>query len=140
MKFIALTACLCTALFSCRQANNTDLTKSLWKIRKVEIWKDNEVAKVIDTGSQFWSFEKKSMIEIFDKHRVQNVLHIKMSTGSIRSYDTSGSLQDEFFIQQLDKECLALSSRKKIMQSAYNIIYYLDRVRDTTAGEIKATF
>jgi hypothetical protein len=106
----------------------------------VEIRKDNEVKKIIDTGSQFWSFKKRSLIEIFDMHRIQNILHIKMGSASIRSFDNRGSLQDEFIINKMDDNCIALHSTKTVEDAKYDIIYYLDKVKDSTAEEIKNAY
>lgn len=140
MKIISLAACLLFICFSCRRSIKTDLMNGLWKIRKVEIWKDNEVEKIIDTGNQFWSFGNSSQIEIFDTHKIQNILHVKMGAGSIRSYDSGGALKDEFIIQQLNEGIFALSSKQKVLDDEYNIIYYLCKVKDSTAEEIQRAF
>lgn len=137
MKLISLTACLFLMVFSCNQTSSSALAHSLWKMRKVEILKNNELKKVIDTGSQYWNFKTASLIEIFDTHRIQNILHIRISNKSIRSYDNSGALQDEFMIRHLTDDTVALFSKKKTDDAEYNVIYYLDKVKDASAEEIK---
>jgi hypothetical protein len=137
MKSISLTACMIIIVFSCSQAGNSDLTGHLWKIHRVEILKNNELKKVIDTGYQYWSFKNTSLIEIWNTEKIQKVLHFKMSKGSIKTYDTSGALQDEFFIERMGQDNMALSAHKKIEDAEYNIVYYLDKVKDTTAEDIK---
>lgn len=139
MKYISLTICLCI-LYSCYQSKKSNVTDGLWRIRKVEVLKNNELKKVIDTGYQYWNFNKKSMIEIFDTHKIQNVLHIKIADRSIKSYNNQGDLQDEFFVHEINDNSLSLSSCKKLDNQEYNIVYYLNKVRDTTAETIKEAF
>lgn len=99
-------------------------------MRKVEIRQNNELKKLIDTGSQYWSFKNPSLIEIFDTHRIQNVLHIRIGNTSIKSYDNHGALQDEFLIKKINDNNVALFSKKKVEDAEYHIIYYLDKVKD----------
>jgi hypothetical protein len=127
-------------VFSCTQPANSSLINKLWKIRKVEILRNNKLEKVIDTGYQYWSFKTTSIIEILNPQRVQNVLHVKMSGSSMRTYDTSGTFQDEFTIQKIDEDNMALSAHKKIEDAEYSIVYYLDQVKDTTAEDIKGGY
>jgi hypothetical protein len=140
MKLSSLTAWLCLALFfACHQNKVSDFNNGLWKIRKIEILKDHQLKKVIDTGYQLWSF-KKSLIKIFNLYKLQNTLHVRIDSSSIKSYNTSGALQDEFLIQKLNGNGLALLSKKKILDAEYYIVYYLDKVRDTTAEELERAF
>ena len=137
---ISLAACVFLFVFSCHQTSEQGLANCLWKMRRVEILKDNELKKVIDTGSQYWSFKKPSLIEIFDTHRIQNILHISIGNKSIRSYDNMGALQDEFLIKQINDNNVALFSKKKVEDAVYNIIYYLDKVKDSDANEIRNAY
>jgi hypothetical protein len=131
-KMISLTALVCI-IVSCHQAvKKQEFEKGVWKIRKVEILKDNQLKKVLDTGSQYWSFQKASLIEIFNTRKIQNILHIKMNPGCIRCYDDTGALQDELSIREIDNNAIALSSKKKVESGVYDIIYYLDKVKDTS--------
>lgn len=127
-------------VFSCNQTSSSALANSLWRMRKVEILKNNELQKVIDTGSQYWNFKTASLIEIFDSHRIQNILHIHIGNKSIRSYDNSGTLQDEFMIKKIADDTVALSSKKKTEDAEYNVIYYLDKVKDHSTPEIKQAY
>jgi hypothetical protein len=133
----SLTAFICILFIGCNRSNEFS---GLWKIRKVEILKNNELNKVIDTGEQYWCFRRKAVIEIFDKHKMQNTLHVKIGDSSIKSFDAAGHLQDEFIIHKVDDSNLALASSKKLDDDNYNVIYYLDKVKDTSAREIKNGF
>lgn len=137
MKHIFLSATL-ALIGSCNQVVHHNMIDNLWKIRKVEILKNSELKKVIDTGYQFWSFKKKSTIEIFDAGKIQNVLHVRIGNSIIRSYDVKGDLQDVFVISEIGDDNLALSSKKKLDDAEYNIVYYLDKVKDSTSGKIPA--
>jgi hypothetical protein len=108
-------------------------------MRKVEILKNNQLTKVIDTGSQYWSFKKPSLIEIFDMHRIQNILHISIGHKSIRSYDNNGALQDEYTIKTINDDNIALFTKKKVEDAEYNVIYYLDKVKDIPREDVKLT-
>jgi hypothetical protein len=127
-----ITACMIAVLFSCGSDVNSGFANGLWKIRKVQILKNKELKKTIDTGFQYWSFQKRSTIEIFDAHKIHNVLHVKIGNSTIRSYDVKGNLQDEFVIQEISNNNMALSSKKTVDDSEYNIIYFLDKVKDTS--------
>lgn len=131
MKFLYAITIL-TLLFSCGQR---DEFAGLWKIRKVEIHKNNELKKVIDTGFQYWNFKKRSTISIFDKHKVQNTLRIRIRPGVITSLSATGEVQEEFLIQELKRNSLALSSKKRVDEDDYDVFYYFDRVRDTVEEE-----
>jgi hypothetical protein len=132
-KRFSITTCMILVLCSCGSNVNTGLANGLWKIRKVQILKDSELKKTIDTGYQYWNFQKRSTIEIFDAQKIHNVLHIKIGNSTIRSYDVKGNLQDEFVIEEIDNNNMALSSKKKVDDSEYNIIYFLDKVKDTSS-------
>jgi hypothetical protein len=137
MKSIFLTAgIVIISIFSCHQTASPALINSLWKIRKVEILKNNQLKKTIDTGYQYWSFKKKSMIEIFNTGKIQNVLHVQIGNSSIRSYDVKGKLQEEFVIEEMGDDNMALSSKKKVENAEYNVIYYLDKVKDTAEDKL----
>jgi hypothetical protein len=134
MRIYPLTACILMLLCSC---NRRDDFSGLWKIRKVEILKNNELKKVIDTGYQYWSFARRTVIEIFDRQKVQKVLHVQIGHATIRSYKPNGQVDDEFLVRKLSRERLALTSHQHVRDDKYNIIYYLDRVRDTSVSDIK---
>ena len=127
MKPIALTVCLCT-LISCGQTNKQLLT-GFWKIRKVEVLKDDQLQKTIDVGCQYWRFINRNSISIFDTLRVQNVLTVKIGSSSIKSFDNATDrLKDEFVIRELDAKKLLLCSHHTLDAYDYNALYYLERV------------
>lgn len=130
MRRISLTACIAAIMCSCNQNAHPELMNGLWKIRKVEILKDHELKIVIDTAYQLWSFKRPSIIEIIDKGRTKNILHIKMDSSSIRSYDKNGKLKEEFMIRSINNGNVTLASKQKVEDEEYHIIYYLDRVKD----------
>jgi hypothetical protein len=135
---ISLSACfVILSMFSCHQTASPAFVNSLWKIRKVEILKNNQLKKTIDTGYQYWSFKKKSTIEIFNTNKIQNVLRVKIGNSTIRSYDVKGNIQDEFVIKEMDDDNMALSSKKKVDDGEYNVIYYLDNVKDSAEDKLK---
>jgi len=138
MKHILLSAAL-VLVGSCSQTAHHNMIDSLWKIRKVEILKNRELKKVIDTGFQYWSFRKKSTIEIFDASKIQNILHVRIGNSTIRSYNVKGDLQDEFVICEIGDDNLALSSKKKMENAEYNVIYYLDKVKDSATDKMQQT-
>ena len=106
---------------------------------KVEIMQDAELKKTIYSDYQYWSINGR--IEIFDTSRLQNTLHIKMNKKSFNSIDPgTGFIRDEFVIEKINPRHLELCSRKKIDQAEYSIFYYLDKVDDSSAKEIKESF
>jgi hypothetical protein len=126
---------------ACHHGGESPLMSGLWKIRKVEVLKNNTLQKVIDTGCQYWSFAHRCNLRIFDTHRLQNNLHICFKKNTFQSFDsTTGELKDIFQIQELAAGNLALSSHKKMMEDDYHIIYYLDKVADTLEGSIQNAY
>jgi hypothetical protein len=134
MRIYPLTACILMLLGSC---HGRDEFSGLWKIRKVEIFRNNELKKVIDTGYQCWSFARRTVIEILDRDKVQNTLHVQIDLNTIKSYKPNGQLEDEFLIRKVSRGRLALTSHQQVEDDKYNIIYYLDRVKDTSVSDIK---
>lgn len=110
-----------------------------WKMRRVEIRKDHELQKVIDTGYQLWSFKKPSLLEISDANKIQNILHVKLGRSSIRSYDSKGVLQDEFQVMELAGDCCSLTSKKTLNDIQYDVVYYLDKIADTATKVLVKT-
>jgi hypothetical protein len=137
MRIYPLTACILMLLCSCHRRDDFS---GLWKIRKVEILKNDELKKVIDTGYQYWSFARRTVIEIFDRNKVQNTLHVQIGINTIKSYRVNGQLDEEFLIRKVSRGRLALTSQQNVKEDKYNIIYYLDRIRDTSANDIKKWF
>lgn len=115
------------------------MLRGLWKVERVEILENSELRKTIYSDAQYWSINGR--IEIFDTSKLQNTLHIKLHPKSISSFDPgTGFIRDEFMIEKLNPRHLELCSRKKIDQAEYSIFYYLNKVDDSTAIEIKDTF
>lgn len=111
-----------------------------WKVRKIEVLKNNELKKTIDTGCQYWNFARQSKIEIFDLHTMQNTLHVKFGSNLLRSYDGDGHMQEEFIIGSISDQNLELLTHTKLRQDDYSVIYYFDRIKDTTQGQEKEAF
>src|SRR5687768_15402754 len=104
MRIYPLTACILMLLLSCQRTD--DDFSGLWKIRKVEILKNNELKKVIDTGYQYWNFGRRSVIEIFERQKVQNTLHVKIGLKTIKIFKLNGQLENEFVISKVSREKL----------------------------------
>lgn len=129
MKPIALTFCI---FILCACHKQTVHLSGLWKIRKVEVLRNNQVQKILDSGCQYWNFTDVSCIKIFDTTKIQNTLSISIGRNSIKSYDTTtGSLKDEFRIEEANAKNLMLSSEQQIKNAVYHVNYYLDRVEGT---------
>ena len=133
--FSLITLCL----FACRSTVDPQTMDGLWKIRKVEVFKNNQLKKVIDTGQQYWHIAGKKNIEIFDTQQVHNVLRIKVDKNKIKSFNDSGQLQDDFVVERHNANSLSLSSHKKMQQDQYNIVYHLDKVPDADADDLRQT-
>lgn len=126
---------------ACYKSKNKELLNGLWKIDRVEVLKGPELKKIIDTDCQYWNISDGSGIEIFDTIEMQNILRIKLDKDSINSIDPgSGRILDKFVIQKLNRNKLELSSRQQLNTGVYSIVYYLDKVNDTIAAEIKEGF
>jgi hypothetical protein len=103
--------------------------EGLWKLDKIEVLRNNELKKIIDTGQQYWKFYKADSLEISDAAHVQKSLRIKAGKDSFMSLDhQSGNAVDEFVIDKLNKQELELSSRKTIENDDYTVVYYLERI------------
>jgi len=134
---------LCEALFllaACK-VNNHHLPAGLWRLEKIEVLKNNELKKIIDTGYQYWKFYKTDSIEISNEKEIQKCLRIKAGNDSFRSIDGgTGDTIDEFFIEKLNKHELELSSKKKLDQIDYKVVYYLQKMTGAAETEVKKSF
>lgn len=116
-------------LFSgCKRAYK--IPEGLWKLERVEVLRNNELTKIIDTGFQYWKFFKTDSIQISDEHHVQKRLKIKPGSDSFASIDCkTGNIMDEFVIEKLDKKELELSSRKRLERADYTVVYHLQKIK-----------
>jgi hypothetical protein len=104
-----------------------------FKMNRVEVFENDRLAKVIDTGIQFWNFSRLSTIQIFNNAGVQKTLYINKYKGRLQSRDkTTGKLREEFYIRKWDQQCLELRSTKTINQNQYYIIYFLEKINDSS--------
>ena len=129
---------LCSSLlfFSSCSRNNNAVPDGIWKLEKIEILKDNELRKIIDTGYQYWKFYNSDSIEISNTQQVQKCLRIKAGRDSFRSIDyASGNMIDEFFIEKHNNHELELYSKNKLDKEDYTVVYYLEKVIDTIEGD-----
>ena len=129
MKIYTIIACI-TWLFASCKPGNTTIPSGIWKLEKIEVLQNNELKKIIEAGYQYWKFYKADSIEIFNDELVQKCLKIKADNDSFRSIDRgTGNVIDEFVIEKFNKQELELSSRKKLDQLEYTVVYYLEKVK-----------
>jgi hypothetical protein len=111
---------------------NQPAVNGYFRMNRVEVFENNRLARVIDTGIQFWNFSKLSTIQIYNNAGIQKTLYINNYKGRIQSRDKiSGKLREEFFIRKWDQQCLELYSRKTINQNQYKVIYFLEKLNDS---------
>lgn len=139
MKPYLLSIAFIILAIACSREKHTIL-HGLWKIERVEIMKGPVLQKtIIDSSNQYWSIRDREWLYIFDDHKLQNRLQVKMDKESIRSFDTSsGNLQEEFLIERSTTEKLELVSHQTIDKDNYDIIYYLDKIEDSKAPAISS--
>jgi hypothetical protein len=107
-----------------------------FRMNRVEVFENNRLAKVIDTGLQFWNFSSLSTIQIYNTAGLQNTLYINKFRGRIQSRDKiTGKLREEFFIRKWDQQTLELCSTKSINKNQYNIIYFLEKINDSSVNK-----
>lgn len=129
---------LCSSIlfFSSCSMNNKNIPAGIWKLEKIEILRNNELKKIIDTGYQYWKFYNSDSIEISNTQQVQKCLRIKAGRDSFRSIDNaSGNMIDEFFIEKHNKHELEIYSKNKLDKVDYTVVYYLEKVIDTIEGD-----
>jgi hypothetical protein len=116
------------AFFSCAK-NKVSIAAGWWKIDRIEIVKNNELVKVLDSCMQYWNIYKADSIEIFERKVLQNCLHIKSGRNSIKSIDPeTGKLVKEYFIRLQNDQQLELFSNERLGEDIYDVIYYLTRM------------
>jgi hypothetical protein len=121
-------------LFCCTKGKQTTLFPGLWKMEKIEVFNNDHLRKTIDTGYQYWKFCKTDSILIFERKELQNCLQIKINRNSITSIDRTNRA-DVFAITLVNKEKLELSSRQKLNEQEYTIVYYLEKVNEENNEE-----
>lgn len=130
MKIYTIIVCIVSLIIACKK-NNTTIPSGIWKLQKIEVLQNNELKKIIEAGYQYWKFYKADSIEIFIDELVQKCLKIKVGNDSFRSIDRgTGDIVDEFFIDKLNQQELELSSRKKLDQLEYTVVYYLEKMTE----------
>lgn len=125
--FCYVMACSIYLFTGCRSSYHSRIPDGPWELRRIEVLRNNELKKIIDTGYQCWEFFACSM-EISDDRHLQRRLKIKAGTDSFRSIEYgTGNVVDEFMIDKLSHGELELSSRKIIENVNYTVVYYLHR-------------
>jgi hypothetical protein len=126
-------------IYSCSARDK--INPGWWRIDRVEILKNDQLTRVIDSENQYWNFRARDSIEIFEGHQLQVCLQVRMDKHSIRSIDRkSGGLIDEYFISKSNKDQLELYSTIRMEEDNYRVVYYLDKVEDTLSTDTKQSY
>jgi hypothetical protein len=123
------------AILSYFKCENSPALSGYYKMNRIEVFQNDNLAKIIDTGFQYWNFSDPSAIKIYNKQGVQKVLYIKKINKRIHSMDTNtGKILEVFVIRKSDPQSLELCSTKKLYNKTYDIIYFLEKMN---AGELQ---
>ena len=102
-----------------------------WKMQRIEIFKNEVLAKVIKEDSQYWYFNRPSQIEIRSDSRPPTILQVKIKEQVITTFDSVGGVKEKFRLRQLNGDRLSLTSQTITDNTRYTIIYNLHKVEDT---------
>jgi hypothetical protein len=123
-----LTPLLLVILISCCRVPANELS-GLWKVERIEVLHNNVLKAKIDTGCQYWAFNARKRIDIFEQSSLRNQLDIKIGSNCIMCVDRmTGEVIDEYRISKLNKKRLLLCNYKKLNEDEYSIMYYFDKV------------
>jgi hypothetical protein len=133
----SLTVIILLVMICNHGCGNQPTVYGYFKMNRVEVFENNRLAKVIDTGIQFWIFSRLSTIQIYNNADIQKTLYINSYRGRIQSRDKiTGKLREEYFIRKWDQQYLELYSSKTINQNQYKVIYFLEKLNDSALNTI----
>ena len=113
----------------CKRPQYNRIPDGIWKLERIEVLKDHELKKIIDTGYQYWKFLNNESIEIYNDSTVQKRMKIKAGSDSFSSIECgTGAVLDEYVIEKVNRRELELSSSKTIERSDYTVVYYLNKI------------